>query len=106
MTFFHRVAHLLLFLKIQNLVPNYSFEGHDTCFFEIGSIKNYPDFDTKVGVQAWLAPTLGNPDYYNSCNTNVTGANVPMYFVGYQYSKTGNAYVGFMNGSLVPNNIA
>jgi gliding motility-associated-like protein len=75
----------------QNLVPNPSFEMHDTCPYNTSQIY-YADF--------WFQPNIGwgtwqstcSSDYYNSCGIGAGG--VPSNFGGYQYPRTGDAYAG------------
>jgi hypothetical protein len=71
-----------LFAQV-NLVPNPSFEEHDTCpnnFSEIYFATN------------WFA-SRQTPDYYNTCAT-YSYVSVPSNFIGYQVPASGNAYVG------------
>lgn len=75
----------------QNLVPNPSFEDTVSCT-GTGDIND---------IAIWVNPTLGTPDYLNSCaNGNF---DVPMNAYGLQTARTGNAYVGIvsiMNSSI------
>lgn len=73
-----------------NLVPNPSFEMHDTCPNSAAQI---------IYSTPWIVPTTGTPDYYNACYDTITlGDNlfsVPKNYFGYQPTVTGNAYGGF-----------
>ncbi len=73
-----------------NLVPNGSFEEHDTCPDNVGQI-TYAKY--------WYSPTLGSPDYFNMCTTNLCpnffDIGIPNNRYGYQYPKTGFGYAGF-----------
>ena len=75
----------------QNLVPNPSFELHDTCPNSSGQI------DYCIN---WFNPTLGTSDYFNTCFDTVNNwyaiVDVPTNQFGYQIAKTGNAYSGFL----------
>jgi len=77
----------------QNLVPNGSFEEYNWC----------PDFANGFYISAskyWSAPTLGSPDYFNSCSVEYDSSlnrflfKVPENYSGYQFARTGNAYAG------------
>jgi len=70
-----------------NLVTNGSFEDTVACPQGIGEIS------CALGWSSFSR----TPDYLNACNTSTTGtsyAGVPANLFGYQYAKTGNAYVG------------
>jgi len=73
----------------QNLVPNPSFEVHDTC------PSNQDQFNYVVG---WQNFSEYSPDYFNSCNPCTTSTfncfSVPYNWGGYQQATTGNAYAG------------
>src|SRR5438093_448569 len=66
-----------------NLVPNYSFEDTLNCATWVGGPNvAYP----------WFNPTIATPDYYTiytSC-----GIPQPSSANGYQFPKTGDAYMG------------
>ena len=71
-------------LNGQNLVPNPSFEIHDTCPYATNQVQ----FAT-----GWN--NYGNtPDYFNSCATSISEVSVPSNFVGYHQAYNGNAYCG------------
>lgn len=67
----------------QNLVPNASFEDHNTCNIPCCTVEN------AIG---WYSASNSTPDYYHSCSINY--AAVPLNFGGFQYAKTGDGYVG------------
>jgi len=71
----------------QNLVPNPSFEEYNTCPIDAGETANY-----------WTSPTLGTPDYFNTCA--IGNFSVPNNMLGTQSAFTGNAYAGF--GAYTP----
>lgn len=73
-----------------NLAPNYSFEDTVQC----------PTGFTQMYAIGWYSPTLGTPDYYNSCNSGIMG--VPQNFLGWEPAKTGVAYAAI--ASRVNNN--
>lgn len=65
-----------------NLVPNPSFELYSNCPTNFGQI--YYAID-------WKSPTVGSPEYFNSCSTSF---GVPDNYCGSQNTNSGNAYVG------------
>ena len=67
----------------QNLVPNPSFEIHDSCPDNLTFIKY---------ASPWFAPSDGTSDYFNECDINMA----PLNQIGYQYARTGNAYAGLL----------
>jgi len=71
----------------QNLVPNYSFEDTLGCPTGGGQINL---------ASPWNSPTLGTPDYFNSCASITTACSVPLNAWGYQFARTGNAYAEIM----------
>lgn len=78
------VLSTLNFRAQTNLVPNPSFEFFTTC----------PTFYSQLNyAYPWFAPSIGTPDYFNSCNIGVVG--VPMQAgANYQQARTGVAYAG------------
>ena len=72
-----------------NLVPNWSFE--DTLHCPTGNTQIY-------NAPPWYKTTpQSSPDYFNACaNTYTTGVSVgvPSNFPGYQFARTGQAYIG------------
>lgn len=81
---------VLLKSNAQNLVLNPSFEDTISCPFGVYS-------DSSVAF--WRNPTISTPDYYNACSDN-NNNGVPDNQWGYQNSKTGNAYAGFVTYSF------
>jgi gliding motility-associated-like protein len=98
-----------------NLVPNWSFEATNTCV--LGQYQGIDtvwhddplDFDK---VQQWMSPNYVTPDYFNACQTDVLSfrVSVPANFAGFQYAKTGQAYMGIIayknNIPFAPNGTA
>jgi len=79
------------FCSAQNLVPNPSFEEHNSC----------PDFSEQVHYAlGWRG---FSSEYYNSCATSTAGYSVPANGFGYQNAASGNAYCGLIT-SLAGNN--
>lgn len=80
-----------------NLVPNYSFEDTLDCFIQM-SVTNSSTSNNYL--KNWYTSSPTNPDYYNICANFDSGnpppghSTVPLHCFGYQYPKTGNAYVG------------
>ncbi len=80
-------------LKAQNLIPNNSFETYSIC----------PPGATKIYYATpWFQPRkIGNgsvnqsssSDYFNNCTFN-PNISVPNNLFGFQFAKTGNAYIG------------
>ena len=70
--------------KGQNLVPNWSFEDTVSC----------PTGGGAVNLAVGWSSFAHTPDYCNSCNTSFV--SVPSNQWGYQYPKTGNAYIGLI----------
>jgi len=78
-------------LQSQNLVPNPSFEIYDTCQREI-VCPYLVGLDTSVTF--WFNPTTASPDYDNICDSNSNPSySVPQNMFGYQFARTGSAYV-------------
>jgi len=74
-------------LRAQNLVLNGSFEKCFQCptGITLFNLKNVKD---------WFQPTMGSVDYYNECSKGEVG--VPQNIEGFQYPKTGKAYIGMI----------
>jgi len=66
----------------QNLVPNPSFEDTISC----------PSYFGEFNVVDWYSPNTASPDLFHSCSMG--NAGVPQNAFGWQYPRTGNAYVG------------
>ncbi len=101
-----RTIYLLIYIFIYlfgksqtNLVPNYSFEDliGSNCF--IGMPVTTPSTSNNY-LKDWYAPANTSSDYYNICANFDPGnpppgpSTVPLHCFGYQYPKTGNAFVG------------
>lgn len=94
---------LLTGTNAQNLVPNYSFESFNTCKYT----SSYPILDTtfsgKSVVNDWVNPNNGTPEFFTTCFEkpllsiiSSSFFSVPSNFIGYQYPKTGNSYMGVL----------
>jgi len=66
-----------------NLVPNYSFEQHDTC----------PSDQGQITYAIGWSSSGNTPDYFNACATYYD-FSVPYNWGGYKQAATGNAYCG------------
>lgn len=92
-------AHSLLFFAAQrceaqtNLVPNGSFEEHDTCLAVLGF---YTDTDGPLG---WFSAS-GSPDYYQGCLPNGSGNGIPQSYYTYQYPQDGEYFAGLVTYQL------
>ncbi|MGQ0829262.1 MAG: gliding motility-associated C-terminal domain-containing protein [Bacteroidota bacterium] len=75
-----------------NLVPNPSFEDTISCPNNYSQIYLAPP---------WNTPTLGTPDYYNSCSA-INCCSVPVNWGGSENPRTGKAYAGFYTFSINP----
>ena len=88
-SFFLVIPNLFQYISLSaqtNLIPNWSFETDTTCPYQ-GSQINY--------AFPWYSPTGGSPDYFNGCDGSaISSFGVPLNWPGYQYAKTGMAYVG------------
>lgn len=85
-------------LKAQiNLVPNPSFEEHVNCPVTIGVPLSPDIFST---VTHWYSPSDASPDYFHACSPpnsySPARLNVPENAFGYQWPRTGQAYMGIM----------
>jgi hypothetical protein len=74
-------------VNAQNLVPNASFEQHNSCPTANGQMQRC------IG---WRTYTLASPDYFNVCATNST-VSVPTNFPGTQSPANGQAYAGLID---------
>lgn len=74
----------------QNLVPNGSFEEMDFC--PVGGQWSASD---------WINPNGYTPDHFHSCASTNSGGPVsnPYNFRGWQYPRSGEAYMGIMSFS-------
>jgi gliding motility-associated-like protein len=79
------ICVIVLKLNAQNLVPNWTFEDTLNCPTNILQIYNAPPW--------YKTTSQSSPDYFNAC-TNANVVDVPGNFEGYQYAKTGQAYMG------------
>ena len=77
----------LLGQENENLISDPSFEKYSTCPKDItGSPQNFV-------LKKWSSPTLGTPDYYNTCSIFFP-ASVPKNTNGYQAAYEGEGYIG------------
>ncbi len=76
-----------------NLVPNPSFED---------TLSNCPSGPVLVNQSPpWINPTLGSPDYFNSCNS-FAPFSTPTNQLGFENAHTGKAYCDFGAITLAP----
>lgn len=75
----------------QNLVPNPSFEEHTACPSGLNNTGYHNGIDLVVG---WTTPTVSS-DYFHACGDEAAGVPDNMPGFGFQYARTGEAYVGF-----------
>ena len=66
-----------------NLVPNWSFEDTISCYPSMIDLSKY--------IKNWFSGSQGSPDYFRA---NSNSLNVPNNVTGFQYPRTGSAYVG------------
>lgn len=76
----------------QNLVPNPSFEDITSC----------PPYFGEFNVVDWTSPNTASPDLFHSCSNG--NAGVPQNAFGWQYPRTGDAYVGGHTSDFGGNN--
>ncbi|MFI5219936.1 MAG: T9SS type A sorting domain-containing protein [Bacteroidia bacterium] len=76
------------------MVPNPSFEMHDTC----------PDNGNQINFATfWNNPQpYSSPDYFNACAIP-PGYSVPLNIIGYEAAHSGVAYAGIVTAHLNPN---
>lgn len=77
-----------------NLVPNGSFEDYRSCsFVAFGTQYQGAIFDSLYN---WYIPVGGgSTDYFNTCSPSSWSFAVPASVQGFQYPKTGKAFIGF-----------
>jgi gliding motility-associated-like protein len=79
----------------ENLVPNGSFEEYNWCPSTVNGY--YID-----ACKEWTSPSLGSPDYYNSCSQEYDAFldrylySVPENYIGFQEARTGVGYAGVL----------
>jgi gliding motility-associated-like protein len=76
-----------------NLVYNGDFEIYSSCPFGISTPGNVQ----MTKCTGWVNPTDATPDYFNVCNNSggsVVG--IPYNSLGFQYSNSGNGYMGII----------
>ena len=80
--------------QAQNLLSNGSFELYDSCPNHFSQIEK---------AKGWFQPTIGTPDYLNTCVDSTAGViDIPLNLFGYQMPRTGNAYAGLALFSTNP----
>ena len=79
--------------RSQDLVQNGDFELYNACHSGIAFDPGYTQFPC---VQAWVRPTTGSSDYYNTCIGVTAQYGVPNNECGYQLPHSGNAYAGII----------
>lgn len=82
-----------------NLIPNNSFEDTLGCPFNVSGMYG----EQIYFLENWF-PAAESPDYLNSCSNSQV--NVPNSGFGYQYARSGQAYVGFYTirqSNFIPN---
>lgn len=76
-----------------NLIYNGDFEQYSSCPNTISTPGNI-EMTKCVG---WTNPTDATPDYFNTCNNSINNVvGIPYNNVGFQYSKSGNGYMGLI----------
>jgi len=79
--------------KTQNYCKNWSFEDTIKCPDDVSQLER---------AKYWINPSGGTPDYFNECDsiplypTVPPNVGVPYNSLGWQQTKTGNAYAGFI----------
>ena len=83
----------------QNLVSNSSFENKTNCPSHEAEWSYCIDWYTPTNIASF-----STPDYYNSCDTGIH-CSVPNNMAGYgfQRAKAGNAYMGILAYTTIPN---
>lgn len=79
----------------QNLVPNPGFEDYEHCPDQLSAIIGVFNPTQPLTLKNWVNPSMGTPDYYNSCTDNAT-IDVPNNFRGYHPAYLGEAYAGIL----------
>ena len=95
--FLHIILCLLPFAlrAQQNLVPNPSFEDTLHC----------PLYLADFSPVNWQSANSGTPDYYHACQISNPNVGVPENAWGWQWPRTGNAYVGIVNNAYPGTNV-
>lgn len=83
-----------IYCKGQNLVNNPSFEDTIPCAIYLGPPQLRPYY--------WFRPTAGSSDFFNSPTNCAWGSGVPVNPGGFQYPRTGDAYVGLLIWAGLP----
>lgn len=78
----------------QNLVPNGSFENFNQCPLNTNFIYYSSGWFQPNKIQGYSVNQSSSSDYYNSCGDSTSFVSIPMNYFGYQFARTGDAYIG------------
>ena len=95
-----RAVYFILFLTLfpftgtfaQNLVLNGDFETYSACPTDTAQIDYSPTYTSFPTVKAWVIPTGGTADYFDTCAASIV--DVPQNHYGYQPAHSGAGYIG------------
>lgn len=77
----------------QNLVPNGSFENFSQCPYTGDKIYYSNGWFQPNKILGLSVNQCSSSDYYNSCDTTLL-VSIPKNYFGFQYARTGDAYIG------------
>lgn len=80
--------------QAQNLVPNGSFESFNQCPFNTDFIYYSTGWFQPNKVLGLSVNQCSSSDYYNSCGDSTSFVSIPKNYFGYQFARTGDAYIG------------
>jgi OmpA-OmpF porin, OOP family len=80
--------------QAQNLVPNGSFETFNQCPFNTNFIYYSSGWFQPNKIQGFSVNQCSSSDYYNSCGDSTSFVSIPKNYFGFQFARTGNAYIG------------
>jgi hypothetical protein len=80
--------------QAQNLVPNGSFETFSLCPFTGDKIYFSNGWFQPNKFQGFSVNQCSSSDYYNSCGDSTSFVSIPKNYFGFQFARTGNAYIG------------
>lgn len=78
----------------QNLVPNGSFENLNQCPLNTDFIYYSVGWFQPNKVLGLSVNQCSSSDYYNSCGDSTSFVSIPKNYFGYQFARTGDAYIG------------
>jgi OOP family OmpA-OmpF porin len=78
----------------QNLVPNGSFENFSQCPLNTDFIYYSAGWFQPNKVLGLSVNQCSSSDYYNSCGDSTSFVSIPKNYFGYQFARTGDAYIG------------